>query len=265
MNRISFASGIVPGASILDTINAAAYGEFDCVGLWVEPPEVTPQILRGAQAAINDAGLEVLDVEVIWLTPGAMNPDHLRCIDIGAQLGAKNVLVVSADPDMAANAAKLNALCQHAQGTGQRICLEFGVFTAIKSINQALEVIAAADHPLAGLLIDPIHLNRSGAGAADVAAVPRALLPYAQFCDAPLPGPDIADGEAVLADALDARQQLGEGDLPLSEILAALPQGIALSIELRSKALRDGWPDINERARVTALATRAWLKANATP
>lgn len=262
MNPISFASGIVPGASILDTIHAAAHGTFDAVGLWIEPPEVTAQGLREAKAAIANTGLEVLDVEVIWLTPGEMNPDHLRCIEIGAELGAKNVLVVSADPDMAANAAKLNALCQHAQGTGQRICLEFGIFTAIKSIDQALDVIAAADDPLAGLLIDPIHLNRSGAGPAQVAAVARHLLPYAQFCDAPLPGPDINDAEAVLADALDARQQLGAGDLPLRALINALPETIPLSIELRSKALRDGWPDINERALVTAQATRAWLAAN---
>lgn len=262
MNRISFASGVVPGASILETIAAAAYGQFDCVGLWIEPPEVTPLILRDATSAIADTGLEVLDVEVIWLTPGEMNPDHLRCIDIGAELGAKNVLVVSADPDMAANAAKLNALCHHAQGTGQRVCLEFGIFTAIKSLDQALEVIAAADDPVAGLLIDPIHLNRSGAGPSQVAAVAPHLLPYAQFCDAPLPGPDVNDAEAVLADALDARQQLGEGDLPLGALLKALPQDIPLSIELRSKALRDGWPDINERALVTAQATRAWLAAN---
>lgn len=260
MNRISFASGIVPGASILETIGAAAYGQFDCVGLWIEPPEVTPQILRDAKAAIADTRLEVLDVEVIWLTPGDLNPDHLRCIEIGAELGAKNVLVVSADPDMAANAAKLNALCKHADGTGQRICLEFGIFTAIKSIEQALHVIDVADDPLAGLLIDPIHLNRSGAGPSDVAAVPRHLLPYAQFCDAPLPGPDVNDGEAVLADALDARQQIGAGDLPLAGLLDAMPADIPLSIELRSKALRDGWPDLGERARVTADATRAWLK-----
>ena len=38
-----------------------------------------------------------------------------------------------------------------------------------------------------------------------------------------------------------------------------LPPDIPLAIELRSKALRDAYPDPGERARVTATATRAWL------
>ena len=259
--RISFASGIVPECGPLETIRAAATGGFDAVGLWIEPPKWDAGTKREAKAALGGSGLDLLDVEVVWLKPGAADPDHFRCIDIGAELGAENLLVVSSDPDMGANAAKLNALCAHARGSGMRVSLEFGIFTEVKTIHQALGIVAAADDPQAALLIDPIHLARSGGSVADVAAVPPALLPYAQFCDAPLPGPDVKDFDAVIADALDARMQTGEGDLPLGALLKALPANIPLSIELRSKRLRERWPDPGERAKVTAQATRAWLAA----
>ena len=119
---------------------------------------------------------------------------------------------------------------------------------------------SAVGHPLRALLIDPIHVDRSGGTAAEIAAVPRALLPYAQFCDAPAERPDPADFAAVITDAVDLRRQCGAGALPLAAILDALPPEVPLSIELRSKVLRDGWPDPAERAKVVAAATRAWLE-----
>jgi hypothetical protein len=48
----------------------------------------------------------------------------------------------------------------------------------------------------------------------------------------------------------------------VAEMYKALPPGIPLSIELRSKALRDGFPDPGERAKVVAEATRRWLAGN---
>ncbi len=259
MNRISFASGIVPEFGPLQTIRAAAAGGFDATGLWIEPPSWTPQMQRDCKAALADTGLDLLDVEVVWLKPGPLDPDHLRCIDIGAELGARHVLVVSSDPDMGASAAKLAQLCHHAAASGMRVCLEFGLFTEVRTIAQALAVIADAGHPLAALLVDPLHLARSGGTPADVAAVPPHLLPYAQFCDAVAIGPAANDPQGIIREAIDERLQLGEGALPLAALLETLPKDIPLSIELRSKPLRDGWPDAGARALVTAQATRAWL------
>jgi len=261
VNPISLASGVLPEFGPVETIHAAAAGGFDAVGLWIEPPKWTRSIEQECKTVLAGTGLDLLDVEVVWFKPGAPDPNHRRCLDIGAALGARNVLVVSSDPDMAANAAKLAALCEHAQPLGLRICLEFGVFTEIKTIGQAHAVIAVADHPLAGLLVDPLHLARSGGSPADVARVSRDRLPYAQFCDAPAQGPLPTDAEGILREALDERLQTGEGQLPLTALLAALPSGVPLSIELRSKALRDRWADPGERALATAQATRRFLTA----
>lgn len=259
MNRISLASGVVPEFGPVETIAAAAAGGFDAVGLWIEPALWTPSLLRATKSALADSGLELLDVEVIWIKPDSDMADHRRCIDIGAELGAKNVLCVSSDPDHGATAARLADLCRHAAPSGLRVALEFGVFTQVKTVGAATAVIDAVAHPLAALLIDPIHVDRSGGTVADIAAAPRAWLPYAQFCDASADRPDPDDFDAVITDAIDLRLQCGEGVLPLADMLNALPADIPLSIELRSKALRDAYPDAGDRAAAVGNATRAWL------
>jgi sugar phosphate isomerase/epimerase len=261
LNRISFASGIVPDAGPVETIAAAAAGGFDATGLWVEPENWTAATLAAARSALADNGLELLDVEVIWIKPGDDPDAHKACIDIGAELGAKHVLCVSSDPDMGATAARLAALCEHAEGSGMRVALEFGIFTEVKNLTMALAVLDAVAHPLRALLIDPIHVDRSGSAIAGIAAVDPTLLPYAQFCDAPAERPDPADFNAVIIDAIDLRRQCGEGHLPLDALYQALPAGIPLSIELRSRVLRERYPDLGERARAVAGATRRWLAA----
>jgi sugar phosphate isomerase/epimerase len=263
MNRISFASGIVPEFGPLETIQAAAEGGFDATGLWVEPENWTATMTREARTMLCDTGLELLDVEVIWIKPECDMAMHKACIDIGAELGAKNVLCVSSDPDMGATAARLAELCAHAEGPAMRVALEFGIFTEVKNLRDAMAVLDAVSHPLRALLIDPIHVDRSGSSIVEIAAIPEDLLPYAQFCDAPAKKPSPDDFDAIIVDAIDLRMQCGEGGLPLVDLYKALPSGIPLSIELRSKVLRNTYPDPAERAKVVASATRAWLAEQA--
>ncbi|WP_156680930.1 sugar phosphate isomerase/epimerase family protein [Sphingomonas profundi] len=258
-HAISLASGVVPEFGPIETIDAAVAGGFDAVGLWIEPADWTDATTRAAKARLADAGLPLLDVEVVWIKPGPLDPDHLRIIDIGAEMGAANVLVVSSDPDQGATAAKFARLCAHGGERGMRIALEFGMFTDVKTIDQALAVIAAAGDPAAALLVDPIHLSRSGGSPEDVAAVPRHLLPYAQMCDAVAIGPDPHDFDGIIREAVDERLQTGEGALPLAAVMRALPDRVPLSIELRSKALRDAFPDPGARAKAVADATRRFL------
>lgn len=260
MNPIALASGVVPEFGPVDTVEAAAAGGFDMVGLWVEPAEWTASTIRETRAALAATGLPVLDVEVIWIKPDSSMDDHRKVIDVGAELGARNVLCVSSDPDQGATADRLAALCRHAEGSGIRVALEFGIFTEVRDLAAALAVLDRVGHPLRALLIDPIHIDRSGTSIADIAKVDPALLPYAQFCDALAERPDPADFGAVIRDAIDLRQQCGEGALPLAALYEALPAGIPLSIELRSAALREAFAHPALRARAVADATRRWME-----
>jgi sugar phosphate isomerase/epimerase len=255
---ISLAAGVLPEFRPLGMAEAAVDAGFDYAGLWVETDSWTPAVTRSVRTALG--GLPVLDVEFIRIAAGDLGDGPRRLIEIGAELGAAHVLMISSDPDLDATADKVARLAGYAAEHGLRACLEFGVFTAVKSLGAALEVLARADDE-AGLLLDPIHVDRSGAAMADLAAAPANLITYAQFCDAPAERPDPADMPAVIADALDLRRLPGEGALDLSGFLSAIPN-VPLSIELRSKALREAAPDARQRARIVADATRAWLAHN---
>lgn len=259
MNPISLAAGTLPEFSAVETVRAAADARFDAVGVWIETAEWTAQTTRDVRNELAASGLPALDVEVIWLKPGSAMDDHRKVLDIGAELGAANALCVSSEPDPAVTAARFAELCRHAEGSGMRVALEFGIFTAVRDLAAALGVLDAVDHPAKAVLIDPIHVDRSGTSIAALAEVDPALLSYAQFCDARAERPDPADINAVIVDAVDLREQCGDGALALDALYRALPAGLPLSIELRSKALRDGFPDPAERARQVAVKTRAWL------
>jgi hypothetical protein len=69
VNRISLASGVVPEFGPLDTIRAAARGGFEAVGLWVEPGRWSAGLSQEVKSALAATGLELLDVEVVWLKP----------------------------------------------------------------------------------------------------------------------------------------------------------------------------------------------------
>ena len=252
------ASGIMPEATPLQLVEAAARAGFDYGGMWFEGAEWTDATTRQVKAALRDTGLPLIDIEVVWIKPGPPDPDHLRLVDVGMELGARNVLCVSSDPDDGATRDKLAMLAERA-GDAIRINLEFGLFTEVRTIGQASAILRAINHPAMGLLIDALHWRRSGGTLAEVAAVPRAWLSSVQLCDAPDPGADPADADAILTEAIDGRVALGAGGLPIGALLDAMPQGLPVAIEERSVALREGWPDFNERAAQMLATTRAWM------
>ncbi|MFT4056344.1 MAG: sugar phosphate isomerase/epimerase [Novosphingobium sp.] len=258
MHKLSLASGVLPEFGAVDVIEAGAAAGFDAVGLWVDPLEWTAQHTRDSRAALQRTGLPVLDVEVVWIRPDTTLDDHRKVLDVGAELGAANVLCVSSHEE-GETIERLSALCRHAEGSGMRVALEFGIFTEVKDLTQALGILDRVGHPLRAVLVDPIHVDRSGTTVEQIAAIDPALLPYAQFCDARAERPDPANFDAVITDAIDLREQPGEGALPLAAMLQALPQGIPLSLELRSAALREAFSHPALRAKAVLDGMREWM------
>lgn len=257
--RLSLASGVLPEFSPEQTAAAAIAAGWHATGIWAEPATWTTATTRAVRDRLGDAGLRVLDVAVVWLQPGPLDPAHLRILDIGAALGAENALVVSSDPDTEATATKLATLATHASGTGVRVALEFAAFTEVRRLSDALALLARAELADISLLVDPLHFARTGGRPRDLEAVPHSRLAYAQFCDAPAEGPHPDDRDAIIHEAVDLRLMPGDGALPLTELLAILPEALPLSVELRSKALRDSFSDATDRARAVLDATVAML------
>jgi sugar phosphate isomerase/epimerase len=257
--KLSLAAGVMPEFTPEQTVAAAAAAGWDAAGIWVDMKLWTPHTTREVKRRLDDSALPALDAEVVWIRPGADDPDHFRLIDIAAELGAGNVLAVSSAPDPGDTADKLARLAEHAANAGVRVSLEFGAFTTVRALDDALDVLERCGRPAAGLLVDPLHFARTGGRPADLAGVDKGRFAYAQFCDAPSRGPSPDDTPAIIEEALDLRLMPGEGELPLGDFLSALPPGTPLSVELRSKALREGYSDPVERSCALLAATRAWM------
>jgi sugar phosphate isomerase/epimerase len=255
---LSLASGVHPEFPPVVTMEAASKAGWDAAGIWIDLAVWTADTTRELKAIMHGTGILALDIEVIWLREGPIEDDHLRMIDIGREVGAANALVVSSDPDPDGTAEKLQQLCEHAGGD-IRVALEFGLFTEVKSIKAAAEIVGRVTHPAVAMLIDPLHLSRTGGTPIDVAALNPLWFPYAQFCDAPNLSYEVSNIDAIIEEAVDGRLVPGEGVLPLKPLLEALPPAIPLSVELRSKALRDAYPDPTDRAKALLRGTRQFF------
>lgn len=252
----------MPEATPDQLVEAAAAAGFDYGGMWVERGQWSGATTRRVRRLLSDAGVDLLDLEVAWIMPGAPDPWLSELVDIAAELGAANLLCVSSDPEPAATAAKLQVLVTHAEGSRVRVNLEFGLFTAVKTIDAAREILGSVEGEAKGLLIDTLHWSRSGGTSAQIEALPREWLGYAQLCDAPADPPDLEDMDAIVDDAINRRVALGQGGLALAPMVDSLPADLPVAIEERSAVLRNAFPDLNERAREVLRTSREWLAAH---
>ncbi len=188
-------------------------------------------MLRETLARLRDTGVSVLDTEFLRFEPDQPVgiPEHF--LEASARLGAKSVLVMSAEPDEARTLERFCDLCDRAAQFGLQVCLEFAVYTGVRTLAHAVQVVARSQRANASVLIDALHFSRSGGVPADVATVAPSLLRYAQICDA---GPDIpapTDTPSLIREARTGRLLPGEGVLPLADLVRALPPDAPLAIE----------------------------------
>ncbi len=256
MDRLlSLAAGVCPETGPVDFVTATAAAGWPACGIWFDPDTWTDAVARDVRKRLDDTGLVALDMEPIFVTPGGDHGD--RIIDAAAAVGARNLLVVSRGVDDERFAERFAELCDTAAVHGIGCSIEFMAFMSVTTLVQALVVLDAVDRPNGHVLIDHLHLDRTGGTVADVAAVDPARLSYVQLCDAPAAVPVEVAG--LVTEALDLRLNLGDGALPVNELVDCLPAHTALSMEIRSAALRSGIPDPTDRARHVLEATRKAL------
>ncbi|MGG5820094.1 TIM barrel protein [Falsiroseomonas sp. HW251] len=247
-------------AAAAEAIEAAAAGGFEAVGLrLVEPRRYLPEALRvpdaaglsAAAAALRSAGLAVLEIEAAWLMP-ATDVRLLRpALAAGAFLGARHLVINIDDPEPGRVRDRLGILTEDAAAHGIRVMLEFLPYTTVRDLAAAVALAHAAG---LGVVVDALHLARSGGDPAELAAVPPGLVAHAQICDAPAEAPPFAE---LRAEAIGERRYPGEGALPLRALLRALPPGTPLSLEVPRSL--DAGLSPRERAIRAGAAFRAWL------
>ena len=246
---ISLAHLTVLDTSPPELVTVAAAAGFRTIGIrltatpsvGVPPYDILSDgpIVRETLRRLADTGVSVLDTEFLRFEPDRPVGVPEGFLEVSARLGAKNVLVMSAEPDEARTIERLGELCDRAAQYGLHVCLEFAIYTGVRTLAHAASLLAKAKRSNASILIDALHFSRSGGVPAHVQQVDPALLRYAQICDASAHMPGPTDTPALIREARTGRLLPGEGVLPLAELIAALPAGAPLAIEAPCRATAD--------------------------
>ena len=278
----TLAGDVYPGAPteispfpLADRAAAAAAAGYTGMGLVHEDlVAVAGEIgYAGIRRILADHGIRHVEVEFLndWdldpASPARRASDRVRAelLEAAAELGARNLkvsphLFADPPPDVPRMRDAFAALSDEARPTGANVIIEFMPFTDVRSIETALEIVAGADGPNVGLLVDTWHVFRGGIDLSAVAAIPARFLKGVELDDA---GP--AEGDPF-DDTRFRRKLPGEGDFDIPAFLRAV--GTAgfdapyLGVEIISETFRR--QPLQVMARTSFEATMAQLRRAAT-
>jgi sugar phosphate isomerase/epimerase len=190
-----------------------------------------PQVKR----ICDDLGLVHLEVELLeqWWTAGRRRrvSDQTRnsLLTAAEVLGARQIkigpdveVVDGALPpltDVAHWATELHQLAAQATEVGTRVALEPLPFSNITDFRVAAELVAAADHPAAGLVVDIWHLERGPSTLADLADVPGGKVFVVELNDAPA-----SQSTDLFHDTISHRVMCGSGTFDVEGFVKTLQQ-----------------------------------------
>jgi sugar phosphate isomerase/epimerase len=233
---------------------AAGYG---ATGLWFDPATWTHHTTNAVASSLSSHGIVALDIEPVILGRAVDPGDQL--VDVAMELGVRSVLVASGPAERGHVVERLAHLAERTANSGVMLALEFLPIFSVGTLDAAQSIVSEVGAPHVGVLIDTLHLDRSGG---TVEAVARAVeahpdrFPYLQLADAVAERPVTRD--SLRDEALHGRLLPGDGSLPLAAVLRAVP-GVPVSVELRSNALIERFPDPVERAARVLAATSSVL------
>jgi sugar phosphate isomerase/epimerase len=223
----------------LSLVEMAAQIGYSAVGLRLHPAfpgapfyqvPVGSALMRTLRARLAETGLAVYDIEFVIIDADFKTESLRPMLESAGELGAQRLSLCGDDPDRSRLIANFAAVCDLAADYGMGVDLECMPWRKVASFADAVTVVQAAGRPNGGALVDALHLARAGGVPVDVFAAPAGLIKSAQLCDGPLARPE--SEAAIIAEARSGRLPPGEGNLPLRELLLALPDATVLSIEV---------------------------------
>jgi sugar phosphate isomerase/epimerase len=217
----------VPIAERLTAIAEAGYSGF---GLIAEDLAVIRDSIGfdALREMIRDSGLVHTEIELLerwWIPRG--EPGHTYDVreilfeaadalqPVQIKIGSENG---PATKNPLALAEPLRELAEQAAAHGTRVAIETMPFSALATVPMGAEIVSAANHPAAGLLVDAWHVFRAGTGLDELrTAVTPEMIFGVELDDA------VADVVGTLfEDTVDNRVLCGEGSFDLTGLIAVL-------------------------------------------
>ena len=210
---------------------------------------------REMAAAMRDRGVSISLGEGFTIVPGADIGGSASDVEIMRGLGVGRISTVSLDPDLHRSFDQFGVLADMAAASDMEVVLEPCPILTVSSLEIALAAIEHVGRTNFRLLIDTMHLVRSGSGAADLAALDPELIGYVQICDAPREPVVPHYGE----ESLFERMVPGEGELPLRDILGVLPPDRVIGLEVPMRKAAEAGIGPYDRLRPCVDAVRRLL------
>lgn len=183
---------------------------------------------REMMAAMKDLGIAISLGEGLTIRPGISAKDHEADLDIMCELGVETINTVSMDPDLARTFDEFAIMAEMVAARGRKTTTELAPSLTVGDLPTALAAVRHVGRSDFTLLIDTMHVIRSGSRVEDIAALDPALIGYVQLCDAPM----TPRFDTYFEESMFERMAPGEGELGLKDLLAVLPADRTYSLEL---------------------------------
>jgi len=252
----------VPPADLVEIAGAAGFASIGIRAMAASPGGIEYPLRAATEQAemrrrCASTGVEVLYVEMVSLSRATRVTECLPLLETGAAIGATRLAVAGDDADFAVVAERMAELCDLAAPLGIAVDLEFMPFRPVQSLAHAVDVVRRAARPNAHVLVDALHVFRSGSSLVDLARLDREKFGTFQICDAPTISPP---RDQLVLEARTNRLLPGAGGLDLGALMAALPADIAYGVEV---PLVGQYPHLAPVARLRLMVekTRDFLRS----
>ncbi len=237
MNKFALSPNSLIGVPALEYIDALVKAGYDGIGLRMyaspgvnyesvtQPVTGNSALMHDIKSALGSSGLILYDALSYYIRPNFDLDRMMPSLEFTADLGFPYAMAICDDPDWQRQVDNFGHFCDAVANLGMTVSMEAPVTqNAVNTLPKALKVIEESGRTNAVLCLDPVHFWRSGHTADILMGLDPKLFPYTQ----------IRDGTALSAPGAPppaSQPAMGQGSVPLSEILDALPAGLPLSIE----------------------------------
>jgi sugar phosphate isomerase/epimerase len=217
--------------------------------------DLKSDVYRRLARHLKHNSVRILGLEVISLN---RNTDFGKCqrmFDLAAFLGAKRISAFGDDVDLDLITDRFARLCEMAKPYGVNIDLEFMPFRPISNFQLASIVVERAGEENGFIMLDALHLFRSGATIEEMSKTSLKRVGTFHLCDGHLLSPPSAD---LAREAREGRLLPGYGDFPLQSLLELLPSHVEIAVEAPFTGSDN--LSVRKRADLTFAAAKAVLE-----
>ena len=240
-NQYSLAHLTILGCTPPEMTYIAARTGYDFVSLRLIPMGVPgeaaclpqeKQMIRKTKAALDETGIKLLDIELARILADIDPKTYVPAMEAAAELGARHVISSAWTTDRSDRdfiVERYAEICDLARPFGLTVDLEFPTFSRLTNLQEAADIVRAANRDNGGILIDTLYIHFSGVRLDELAGLPPDWFHFLHISDTVEEIP--ATREGMIHIARDERLYVGEGCIDFAAIFDRLP-AIPFSIEL---------------------------------